>query len=105
MLSKKNRIETKYFPEVTRGKTFQTELFRVVVRYDGKVTQPRCAVIVPNKIAKTSVMRNRIRRQVYAVLGEIMKTLPKGFISVFPRKTIITHDEIQEGLQQVFKNI
>ncbi len=87
MLAKKNRIATEYFPEVTRGKTLQNEAFRVVIKKDPILTEARCAVIVPNKIAKTAVLRNKIRRQVYQALGNLIPSLPVAFISVFPKRT------------------
>ncbi len=94
MLSRKNRIPTKQFPEVTRGKTIQNELFRVVIKNESTLKVPRCAVIVSNKIAKTAVSRNRIRRQIYSFLGEIVESLPSAYLSVFPKKSEMTHNEI-----------
>ena len=94
MLPRKNRISTKQFPGILKGKTLQNELFRVVVRADGDLTIPKCAVIVSNKVAKTAVSRNRIRRQVYEILGKVLKILPSAYISVFPKKAQMTPEEI-----------
>lgn len=94
MLKRSNRIPTKQFPEVTRGKTLNSELFRVVVKADKDLKVPKCAVIVSNKVAKTAVVRNRIRRQVYGLLGSIITTLPTAFISIFPKKALMNKDEI-----------
>ena len=98
MLSRRNRIPTEEFPGVTRGKMFQNDLFRVVLKYDTALKQPKCAVIVPNKISKKAVSRNRIRRQVYAVLEESLTSLPVAHISVFPKKALMTHEEIVRSL-------
>jgi ribonuclease P protein component len=86
MLPRSNRIPTQQFPGVTRGKTLQNELFRVVIKADSDLKAPQCAVIVSNKVAKTAVSRNRIRRQVYEVLGKSLKNLPPAYISVFPKR-------------------
>lgn len=94
MLKRSNRIPTKQFPEVIRGKTLQNELFRVVVKNDKNLTSPKCAVIVSNKIAKTAVTRNRTRRQVYDILSEILPQLPHAYISVFPKKTPMTSKDL-----------
>jgi ribonuclease P protein component len=94
MLPRRNRIPTKQFPEVTRGKTIQNELFRVVIKSDKALKTPKCAVIVSGKVAKTAVSRNRVRRQVYGVLGEIIHSLPVAFISVFPKKAEMSPEEI-----------
>lgn len=94
MLPRKNRIPTEYFPQVTRGKTTQNDLFRVVTKNDTTLRFPRCAVIVPQSIAKTAVSRNLIRRQVYTLLGEILTKLPTAFISVFPKKVPMTQQEL-----------
>jgi len=94
MLPRSNRIPTKQFPEVTRGKALQNELFRVVIKADKTLKVPKCAVIVSNKVAKTAAARNRIRRQVYGLLGEVINTLPVAYISVFPKKAEMTNNEI-----------
>lgn len=94
MLKRSNRIPTKQFPEVTRGKTLQNELFRVVIKGDKALKVPKCAVIVSNKVAKTAVARNRVRRQVYGLLGDLIANLPIAYISVFPKKPLMSNDEI-----------
>ena len=72
----------------------QNDLFRVVIKYDQALVVPKCAVIVSNKIAKTAVARNRIRRQVYGFLEKKYKNLPIAFISVFPKKSEMNPTEI-----------
>ena len=91
------------FPAVTRGKVFQNDLFRVVLKYDETLKNAKCTVIVSNKIAKTAVARNRIRRQVYDVLGKMTDKLPTAYISVFPKKVPLEHSEIVTALQQLLK--
>jgi len=103
MLSRTFRIPTEKFPLVTRGKVINHELFRVVVRADETLRNPKCAVIVSNKIAKTAVARNQIRRQVYDVLGEMISGLPNVYISVFPKKVGMTKTQVKTILQSLLK--
>ena len=102
MLPRTHRIQTEYFPGVTRGKTFQGDVLRVVIRRDDQLKNPKCAVIVPNKVAKTAVARNRLRRQVYEALQGLLPSLPVGFVSVFPRKASLTSDEVAAELRSFF---
>jgi ribonuclease P protein component len=103
MLSRKFRIPTEKFPGVTRGKVMNNDLFRVVIYRDESLKNPKCAVIVPNKVAKTAVARNRIRRQTYDVLGEMIEKLPSSYISVFPKKVPMTKEEVTKSLYEIFK--
>ena len=94
MIPRKNRIPTEQFPGVLRGKTLQNELFRVVIKEAKGILVPKCAVIVPNKVAKTAVLRNKVRRRIYDLLGGIIGDLPSAYISVFPKKSEITQKEL-----------
>ena len=103
MLSRTFRIPAEKFPAVTRGQVHTTELFRVVVCRDEHLKNPKCAVIVPTKIAKTAVARNRIRRQIYSVLADTITALPNSYISIFPKKVTMTNSEISQNLYEIFK--
>ena len=52
----------------------------------------RIAVVVSKKVAKTAVLRNRIRRRVYEVLRENLEYIPKkkDYIFVIYNKDIAT---------------
>ncbi len=103
MLPRSYRISADKFPAVTRGKSFLGDHVRVVVKYDDALKNPKCAVIVSNKVAKTAVARNRVRRQVYAALGELVKNIPNAYISVFPARVPLEHEQIMNDLKKVFK--
>jgi ribonuclease P protein component len=94
MLPRKNRISTEQFPSVLRGKITQNEFFRVVIKENKDLLVPKCAVVVPNKVAKTAVSRNRARRQVYSLLDGIINKLPTAYISIFPKKAEMTNKEL-----------
>lgn len=101
MLPRSHRIATKHFPRVTQGKTKTNDLFRVVVRMDDTLINPRCAVIVSKKLAKTAVARNRMRRQVYAALVPLIPHLPKAFITVFPKTSQADFQTLAENLKSL----
>jgi len=103
MLPRSCRISSKNFPAVMRGKTFLGENVRVVVKTDPSLRNPKCAVIVSTKVAKTAVARNKIRRQVYAALGEILPKLPNAYISVFVLRLPLQYFEILTDLKKIFK--
>lgn len=104
MLPRSHRISSNQFPAVTRGKVFQNDLFRIVIKYDEVLKNAKCAVIVSNKIAKTAVARNRIRRQVYAVLAELIHQLPIAYVSIFPKKVLVEHQQIIDALRSLLVN-
>jgi ribonuclease P protein component len=80
MLPKKNRLTTKEVTEVLRGgKTVRTSHF--LVRYLF-ATQPKFAVVVSKKVAKSSVERHAIRRAVYADLQHHLPYLPNMHAAV-----------------------
>ena len=101
MLSRKYRIETALFPGVTRGKTVQDDLFKVVLKQDKDLLVPKCAVIVSGKVAKTAISRNTLRRQAYSALFELLPSLPSCYISVFPKKTDMDYLEMKESLRDL----
>lgn len=102
MLPRSYRIPTAQFPAVTKGKTIQNELFRVVIKFDVMLKNPKCAVIMSNKIAKTAVSRNKIRRQVYEALYNLLPHLPSAYICVFPKKVPLEQGEVLKGLKSLF---
>jgi ribonuclease P protein component len=103
MLPRSHRINADLFPAVTRGKSFLGEYLRVVVKSDASLKNPKCAVIVSNKIAKTAVARNRIRRQVYGALGEILEKLPNAYVCVFPSRIPLESAQIADDLGKIFR--
>ncbi len=101
MLSRKYRIPTEMFPMVTRGKTAQNDLFRVVFKYDNRLKNPKYAVIVSNKIAKTAVVRNLLRRQIYKILNACINDTPLAYVSIYPKKTGENYDELEKSIKSL----
>lgn len=103
MLPRKNRIATALFPAVTRGKTMTGSVLRITIKKDETLSFPKCAVIVSQKIAKTAVERNLLRRRCYDSLGRIISRLPHAYICIFPQKKEITSQEIDHDLNLFLK--
>ena len=71
MITRKVRVPQSVFP--TLGKP--TNVFRgsfVSVRFYGGTTL-RVAAVISKKVSKTAVLRNRVRRVVYAAMHELIK--------------------------------
>lgn len=82
MLPRKNRVSRKKFPVYpTKGLRISSSLFTAVVypqEHDVAVS-----VVVSKKTAKTAVLRNRIRRRLYAAVEPFLTTFMRGAIIVF----------------------
>ena len=101
MISRKYRISADKFPEVTRGKTSQNDLVRVVFVKSEGLKNPKFAVIVPGKIAKTSVSRNLIRRQVYQIVASLVEQVPIGYFSIYPKKAESEYAKLDSALREI----
>lgn len=89
MLARKNRVAKSEFPPPQkRGTRFSSTLFSAVVYTN--LTQAKCAVVVSKKIAKSAVVRNRIRRQFYAAVAPYIKNQKnKAMIIFYPQKNAV----------------
>jgi ribonuclease P protein component len=101
MLSRKYKISADKFPRITRGKVFQNEVIRMVFFYDKTLLVPKYAVIVPVKIAKTAVVRNKIRRQLYDILEKYIQISPIAYISIYPKKITSTYQDFEKSIQDL----
>lgn len=90
MLPKKNRISKEAFPSSNmKGIRVFSPLFSGVIYKNEGLS--RAAVVVSKKIAKTAVVRNRIRRRFYAAIAPLLKNTDKGGLIVFyPKKEVAT---------------
>lgn len=89
------------------GKTLNTALFRIKTAPNGR-DDSRFGVVVPNKLISSAVQRNRKKRQVRAVLLEIVPGVKVGYdIVVLPQAAAVdarTDDMKQDliaGLQKI----
>jgi len=73
-----------------------------------KLPEAHFSVVVPKKIAKTSVLRNKIKRRVYSVISKQIKKFPQGLLCVvFLRKgsPTLSFKNLQEELQALLEQI
>ncbi len=81
MLPKKNRLSTRQF-ERSFKRSNRIKIGNYAFLISAGQAQTRCAVVVGKKISKSAVKRNRIRRQLYALIQKTI--LPSN-----PQKNII----------------
>ncbi len=82
MLAKQARLTTKEFEaRFCAGKNRPRPLFLIITTDDQ--SSSKCSVAVGKKVAKTAVMRNRLRRQLYATIA----TTP--YLTEFPKRHTI----------------
>lgn len=74
---------------------------RISVKKEETLTTPKCAVIISHKIAKKAVIRNRIRRKIYAWLRENIEILPLGYICIYPKNTETPTETLYQSLNKL----
>lgn len=81
MLSKQKRIPRTLFPHVANGGAFHTHLFTVRWKKSSQ-DGGRFSVVVSKKVAKTAVLRNKLRRRFYSALQNFPVKEVQGVIFV-----------------------
>ncbi len=85
MLSKQKRLSRQHIQEyLIRAKRVTTPHFNVI--WTDKIPNgPRVGFSVSKKVAKTAVVRNRLRRHGYASVDPLLKKIPpnRAFLIVF----------------------
>ncbi|MFH1171121.1 MAG: ribonuclease P protein component [bacterium] len=84
---------------VARGRVLQLRS-----RYCGGGTL-RFTVVVSTRVSKKAVIRNRLRRQVRALLQHRLPRLPRGYdflISILARNPLPTYDDFRRDLNHFF---
>lgn len=83
MLAKNRRIPRKLFKPLLESKQyFNSEHFalRVALSHETRV-----AVSVSKKISKKAVVRNKIRRRVYSIMGDLVSSLHAGLYLIMAK--------------------
>lgn len=92
MLSKKKRVTRKLFNEIIEtGKTFSTPFF--VFRYFYNKNTPRYTFVIPKKIVKKAVNRNKIKRKGFNIIRELPISNSSGIF--FYKKTGIEKSSLE----------
>jgi len=97
MIPKNKRLTINLFKEVfLKGKSvFGPEISLVYIKQAEGVL-PRFSFSVSKKVAKTAVLRNRIRRKAYSALSPLLKTFTAPIYGVFVVKKDIGALTIEE---------
>lgn len=85
MLAKQWRLrsESEFRAVYRRGRKVRLPHFSVYFVIDRRITTVRLAVVVAKRVAKLATRRNRLKRRVWAALGELRHRLPTvGFVGV-----------------------
>lgn len=100
MLPKKERVTTKEFPEVLKGRVIHSPfVYMRVVASENKNEDSKIAFVVPKKTASHAVDRNKLRRRGYAaVRGQ--KIRPGLIIAFFLKK-----GSLEQSFQSLKKEI
>lgn len=101
MLSKSRRIERKLFPLLLKGKTYKNNLFLLrfaVINGD----HARFSFSVSKKVAKSAVIRNKIRRMGYHLLEKYLPQIQSNALAGFVFKKVPKNkDEVEENLKNI----
>ncbi len=103
MFPKEKRLNTALFKEVmTSGKAFHSSFFTLkVLKKDSKSL---FSVSVSKKVAKSAVLRNKIRRRIYSVIRSIENKIKDGFYIILIAKepTKTDFEIIKEEVNNIF---
>jgi ribonuclease P protein component len=90
------------------GEQARTKFFGIKYVENSRRGQPRVAVIVSKKVAKSAVKRNRMRRRVYEILREHFN-FEKPYdlaITIFSDEVLtISHEELKEQLKKMIAEL
>lgn len=102
MLPKSKRLSTKAFKEIIeKGQSFHGPF--LILRAINNVATSGFGVSVPKKVAKSAVLRNKMRRRVYTVIKSLK--IKKGFSGVVILKIgapNLTFGVLKSDIEKVF---
>lgn len=104
MLSRSQRLSGEQLEEVLKkGKVIHTPFFWIRLYKQPGIA--RVAVLSPQKLLKTAVLRNRFRRKIYEIIGSFKKEMAKDYHLVVCMKEPILKadkDAMQEKTREIF---
>lgn len=84
MLPKENRVDVELFDKIFKeGKSYHSDLLQLKTISTKDQKMSRFAFVVPKKIAKKAVIRNKLRRQGYEIVGDYLKSTKPTTSSIF----------------------
>lgn len=105
MLPRRNRISRKNFPSHQAKSVRGFSTFFTAVFYSTKNKESRASVVVSKKTAKSAVVRNKLRRRFYELLGFYFKSMTPTTIVVYPKKEaqLAQYEVLKTELGEVIK--
>lgn len=104
MLSSSNRLSTSIFKHIIQnGGVFHGNFFIIRCEYSKDLSH--FAVSVPKKVAKTAVLRNKIRRRVYSIIRKFKDSfISKQNIVFIAKKDIekVSFIELTDEIRKIF---
>jgi len=69
--------------------------------------ETKCGLVVGKKIAKKATMRNKVRRQIYAIFGENLSALGNIHCALLTRPSIasLSYLELKVEVEKLIKTI
>jgi len=101
VIARKNRFHGHNAVSRVRGKSVHAQNFKVFYMQNPKRRDYRMAVVVSKKVAKSAVVRNRIRRRIYETVRTqaILSNQPFDVVFVVQNPNIATMPESELSLQ------
>ena len=105
MLPKNKRIPRKMFPLLSNGaKKFKNNLF--LLRFvPGNGSQSRFCFSVSKKVAKSAVVRNKLRRTGYKLLEKYIPQIKSNILAMFSYRVVPKkQEEIIKNLESILND-
>ncbi len=109
MLPKKYRLsKTAEVSKTTaKGRTFFSQSFLIKYLVDKELTEPHITVIVSNKIAKSAVSRNKIKRAIRFAVEQVLDQIRPANYAILVKKAVLNQSVVelkQEVLEALKKS-
>ncbi len=102
MLPKKNRLDKKLFDETFKdSKTYHANSLYLKVSKSEEAGDSKFAFVVPVKVSKKAVGRNKLRRQGYNAVNKHIDKIEKGFVAIFFLKKEILETNFDDYEKEV----
>ncbi|KKS83227.1 MAG: Ribonuclease P protein component [Parcubacteria group bacterium GW2011_GWA2_43_11] len=105
MLKKKQRLSRAEFTNLLKqGRRLHSPYFSLLYM---SAAETKCGLVVGKKIAKKATMRNKVRRQIYAIFGENLASLGKIYCVLLTRPNItsLSYLELKTEIEKAIKTI
>lgn len=108
MLPRKNRLiltKEKYARAVSKGGVFHTKNLRLVKNKAKKESPPKFAILVPKRLDKRAVKRNRTKRLIAGAAYELLPKIKKGREAIIAAKTLLNGklQDVRPEVESAFK--